>query len=356
MFKKITAGIISGMLLISSATTTHAEIKTYEGVGEYIMSDFETMDIAKQRAKQYAERNAQEQAGVYVQSFTDVINSQVTEDEIITITNGILNVTEVTYTIIPMIENNVIMFRANIKANIETNDIMKWLERSASERSTLVIQNRELQKAIEDQEKIIAELRGQLNNLQTQQQRDNLAYEYIAADNGFRSNQKVEQAEKCFEQGDYSGAVNLLNEAITLNESNSSAYAIRGSSYGNLQNYQMALRDFNIAIRLGIENSITYYCRGLAYEMLKEYDKSLADFTKAIELDSNYMNAYYNRGLAYLYLNNYNNAIADFNRVIEISPNTSEAYYCRGYCYQAIGNTSMANTDFAKARSLGYVF
>ena len=41
-----------------------AEERTYEGVGEYVMSDFETPDIAKQRAKSRAEQNAVEQAGV----------------------------------------------------------------------------------------------------------------------------------------------------------------------------------------------------------------------------------------------------------------------------------------------------
>ena len=33
------------------ANVANAEVRTYEGIGEYIMSDFETPDIAKQRAK-----------------------------------------------------------------------------------------------------------------------------------------------------------------------------------------------------------------------------------------------------------------------------------------------------------------
>ena len=352
MLKNFATGLIAGMFLFST-TSVQAVVKTYEGVGEYIMSDFETMDIAKQRAKQYAERNAQEQAGVYVQSMTKVLNSQVTEDEITTITNGILNVTDVVYKMIP-IDNNVIMFRATVKANIETDDIDKWLERSVVERDNLINQNQELQKAIEDQEKLIAELRGQLENLQTQQDREKIAYEYMIADNGFRSNQKLDQAGKYFERGDYASAINLLNEAITLNANNASAYAMRGSTYGNLQNYNMALNDFDMAIQLGINDSLTYYCRGLAYEMLGDFNLSILDLSKSIEMNPNYVDAYYNRGLAYINTGNYAAAIEDFNKAIQINPNMAEAYYCRGHCYQAMNNTFQANNDFAMARNLGY--
>ena len=50
------AGTFAVMPLVS------AEVKEYEGVGEYVMSDFETPDVAKQRAKARAEQNAMEQA------------------------------------------------------------------------------------------------------------------------------------------------------------------------------------------------------------------------------------------------------------------------------------------------------
>ena len=54
------------------------------------MSESDNLGSAKEKAKQKALRNAQEQAGVYVSSYTKVINNQVTHDEIITMTNGIL--------------------------------------------------------------------------------------------------------------------------------------------------------------------------------------------------------------------------------------------------------------------------
>lgn len=77
--------------------TTHAEVKTYTGTGEYYMSDFETPDVSKQRAKQRAEQNACEQAGVFVKSFSKSKDLELAEDVIITMTNGILKILDVQY-------------------------------------------------------------------------------------------------------------------------------------------------------------------------------------------------------------------------------------------------------------------
>ena len=73
----------------------HAEVKTYTGTGEYLMSDGETMDIAKQGAKMHAIRNAQEQAGIFLSSRSEVKNGKLTKDEIETFTVGVVKVGEV---------------------------------------------------------------------------------------------------------------------------------------------------------------------------------------------------------------------------------------------------------------------
>lgn len=140
----------------------NAEIQTYEGVGEYVMSDFETPDIAKERAKQRAEQSAQEQAGVYVQGFTEVKNAQVTKDEIITMTNGIMQVFDVKYQTLPSTDGIGVMIRATIKANIDTSKVDEWLAKGVGERSEMVAKNKQLQQAIDEQNRQIAELKSQL--------------------------------------------------------------------------------------------------------------------------------------------------------------------------------------------------
>ena len=60
------------------------------------MSDFETPDIAKQRAKVRAEQHAAEQAGVYVSSYTKTINNAISVDEITAIASTIIKVVDET--------------------------------------------------------------------------------------------------------------------------------------------------------------------------------------------------------------------------------------------------------------------
>ena len=330
--KKILHKLIAASMIAGSMTFTptinnfdvsmtfmpvaHAEIKTYEGIGEYVMSDFETPDVAKQRAKVRAEQNAQEQAGVYVSGYTKVNNLQVTDDEVIVITNGIMSVIETTYEK-KFGTDDTTIYIAKIKANINTDDVDKWLEKGIQERSALAAQNQELQKAIEEQNKQIEELKRQLAGKNSDTDIDKLKVEISNVDNAFMSNQNVETGNRYYFNGNYDSAVYSYTQAIELNPQNTIAYRNRGSAYANLH----------------------------------EYNRAANDFSKAIELNPNNESAYIGRGAAYIYLQEYNKAIADLTKAISLNPHNSMSYYNRAICYQRIGNNEKAQIDFDKAKS-----
>ena len=68
------------LLILMFTTTVNAEIKTYEGVNEYVMSDFENQEVAKLRAKVKAEQAAQQKAYSYVKKY--LTNYKLTDNEI----------------------------------------------------------------------------------------------------------------------------------------------------------------------------------------------------------------------------------------------------------------------------------
>ena len=142
------------------ASPVQAEVQTYTGVGEYLMSDFETFDIAQQRAKQRAEQNACEQAGVYVESRTEVKNAQVTNDEIVTMTRGILQIIDVQFKR-EFVDDNTTRIRATIKAQIDSDDVTKWLAKYTQERAALVAPNNALRQFIAKKDKQISTLKHQ---------------------------------------------------------------------------------------------------------------------------------------------------------------------------------------------------
>lgn len=316
--KLLAAGLIAGTLFI--AAPVDAEIRTYEGTDEYIMSEFETIDVAKQRAKQKAERAAQEKAGVFVESNTEVVNMMVTKDEIVTMTGGILKVVDVQYDVKPLTNANGFLIRATVKADIDSDDVAKWLNRGADERSDLVAQNLELQKAIAAQDAQIAELKRQL--AAKPQDAEKISKQFAEEDKIFRANQQLVDAGKLYYNGDLNGAIAYCTQAIGLNPDNALAYSIRGVVYYRLNNVNAAIADFN----------------------------------RAIQLNPGDYKTFYNRGLIYVKLNDFRKAEADFGNAILLNPNDADSYYNRGVCRQRLGNVYGAQQDLNRAKALGYKF
>ena len=291
--KILSAALIAGSLFI--VTPVDAEIRTYEGTDEYIMSEFETIDIAKQRAKQKAERAAQEKAGVFVESNTEVVNMMVTKDEVRTMTGGILKVVDVQYQLTPLADGKSLIVRATVKADIDTDDIDKWLNRDTGERSELVAQNMELQKAIAAQDEQIAELKRQLEA--KPKDAEKISEQFAAEDKIFRSNQLLTEASKFYYNGDLNGALSRCTQAIELNPDNATAYSIRGAIYYRLNNFNGAVADFNKAVELNPGDYRSFYNRGLANVKLKDYRRAEQDFSRALELNPTDEDSRYNRDL-----------------------------------------------------------
>ena len=309
------------------ASTASAEIKTYEGVGEYLMSDFETFDVAQQRAKQRAEQSACEQAGVYVESRTEVVNAQVQRDEILTMTSGILKIVDVKFKR-EFVDDNTTRIRATVKANIDSEDVTKWLAKSLGERSSLVEQNEQLRRANEEQDKQIAELKRQLADVKTQRDRKEITEKFAAEDKIFLSNQKYEEGLNFLQRNDYRRAENLFTQAIELNPGNAPAHGMRGTLHYSAKNYGAAIDDFNRAVRLDPNWIQMYLLVGYSHYALGNYDAALENLSKAIYLAKNFSfdkkygltghkllaTAYYNRGLIYQALGEYERAQADFDK------------------------------------------
>lgn len=117
--------LVFGILIF--ATNTNAEIKTFLGVGEHYIEDSkEDLEKAKNEAKLSAERDAMEQAQVNVQSYSETHNSNLTKDEIIAITAGIMNVVNVKYFIKD--DSGIPLIRAEVTAEIDTDKISELVE------------------------------------------------------------------------------------------------------------------------------------------------------------------------------------------------------------------------------------
>ena len=108
-----------------SMSTANAEVQTYEGFGEYFMKD-ETVDFAKAQAELIAQRDLLEKISVYIKSQSTMTDNELENDEIITISAGILRVTETKFFLTD--DGNVIIVKSFVTAQIDTDELKKLLE------------------------------------------------------------------------------------------------------------------------------------------------------------------------------------------------------------------------------------
>ena len=124
IFRQGLTAFLTAILLLNAAIVG-STVEIFDGIGQYIMSDFENHDIAKQRAQQRAERDAQKKAGVALKTFSRSINSELTDDEILAVTNNIIKVSDVEIVPVPFEAEGEagLMYRATLKATIDTDGI-----------------------------------------------------------------------------------------------------------------------------------------------------------------------------------------------------------------------------------------
>ena len=214
------------------------------------------------------------------------------------------------------------MYKATLKATIDTDGIYAWLKRDDKEKVTIIQQNDSLQDAIQKNDELIEDLKEKYNRATSQAEKDSIREQMNDADREFLANQKFEEGNKLYYANDYDEAIKLYDEVLKFGE-----------------------------------YSDAYYNRGCAYSDLGQYERAIQDYNKAIQINPNIYQTYGNRGEAYYYLKNYNQAFEDLNKSIELGASgkdLGEALYYRGLCYQATGDKAKAQADFAKAKELGY--
>ena len=344
--KFLLASIISGSLFLTSCAS--AEI--YTGEGEYVMSKYETPAVAEERAKNIALRYAQEQAGVYIESYSHMKNFELLEDEIITIASSVLKFVEKPIIRKTFMEDgDTIKIFITVKVEIDENDLEKYLSKSIESRTQINSQLEELRKANAEQERQIAELKAKLSDTRTPQNEKQLTEIFANEDNIFLANQKIENGWKLYLDKKYDAALENFLEAIELNPNSAGAYLGTGTTYSEIGKFRQAISDLNKSAELKPNSPVVYLNRGAVYADLKQYEAALEDYEKALELNPNYANAYYNRGVALYRLNRYEESIESYTRSIELNPNNEFAYSNRGSAYDELNQYETAISDFTKA-------
>lgn len=127
MKKFLLALIVAGSLFVTS--TSYAAIETFTGTDEYTLGENETQAAAKERSRQRAMRNAQEQAGILIKSRSRSIDLELVDDEIITIAAGVIKVVGApVYKVRVLDDGKSTVIFTTLTVKIDTDDVDRRLQ------------------------------------------------------------------------------------------------------------------------------------------------------------------------------------------------------------------------------------
>lgn len=338
--------------IIAFSSHACAEIKIYEGIGEYVMSDFETPDVARQRAKLRAEQSCVEQAGIFIQSYTKTVNSIATNDEIIAIANNVINIIDDKYVFKPSSESSgSFIVQATIHASIDSKNVETVLNSGQEKIIELTEKNKILQKEVEEKEQEILELRKKLAYSHSEMEKEELKLKIEKSNNELMSELKYNEGWKLAYKHDTIGAILSFTKAIDYNPNNAAAYSARSSMWGYEKNYEKVLHDRSMVIKLKPYDVSSYTSRALLYKAKKQYGLAIQDYDYAISLAPNDAKLYKLRGDIYALKGDIAKAIDDYTIAIKLKPSSS-LYEKRGHAYLILGQNEAAENDFKEAELL----
>ena len=323
-FFRLTVSILFAVAILLCTTISHAEI--YIGEGFYVMSEVETLEIAKERAKAAAIRNAIEKICVYVKSYADNKNFNLNPDSVELIAVNVIKLADE-----PQFKIKNLTVNATVKAKIDNSDIERLLNMELYEN---IIQYKALRRAEDKQDKLIAELKLQLAD--NPDDKDILAQKFAQADKIFLSHQKLHEALKLYNFGDYKGTIRLCNEAIELNPTYNFSYNNRALALMGLEKYEQAIQDFSTSIKMHSACFNAYNNRGAIYRHFKQFEKAIDDHNNAIRIKPTSEDSYFNRGMDFYCLGEYESALKDFEKALELNPNYKPAEKYREICLKEI--------------------
>lgn len=153
------------------------------------------------------------------------------------------------------------------------------------------------------------------------------------------------------EQNDTAGAINMFSKAVSHDDSYFDAVLQIGDLYA-AQNNELALLYFDRALAINEYSADAYYSKGLYLQNHSKFKDALKMYERTIELNSGYRLAYYNLAYIMIEFENYSDAHKQLDKAIEVDPGYENAYNLKGVCYQKEGNLELAREYYNRTISL----
>ena len=155
---------------------------------------------------------------------------------------------------------------------------------------------------------------------------------------------------------DIDTAIDLLKNAIILDENNDESFVELGDIYSETEDIDSAIKAYCEAIKLNPKNAVTYNKCAMALWQKDYIEEAIIAYHKAIGLDPTYAAAYNNLGVIYLDgIRNLKEAKKLFEKAISIKENYVMAHFNLGRVLQLQGQNVEAAKCYQKALELNEI-
>jgi Tfp pilus assembly protein PilF len=159
-----------------------------------------------------------------------------------------------------------------------------------------------------------------------------------AASAANQSDELCALAIRAAEARDFSGAIQLYDQAIALNPQHAEAYYKRGNALKNAGQPEAAIASYDLAIEFRAGYSQAYCNRGVVQQSLGLMGEALSSYDRAIVLEPADAMAHYNRALLMQERSRWDEALASYNRAVQIDPRFADAQYNRSLALLSLGD------------------
>ncbi len=282
----------------------------------YQASEYDSKVSCRALALEQVKRLLLEELGTYLESETEVKNFQLTKDQIVILTAGIVRAEVIG----ERWDGKTYHLKAKITA--DPKDVANSIDKLRQDRQ----KTKELEETRKKTDEAFKEIERLKKELQiAKAEKPNLgpyneAVKRLSARDWFEKGFALEKA------GRNQEAIEAYSMAIELDPKDAVAYSSRADAYRALKNYQRAISDYTLAIGFDPKFALYYSSRADVYEAVGNYQQAKNDLTKAIQLEPNDPWHYFNRGKTNFKLNNHRQAIDDFRRIIHLDIKPSPIY------------------------------
>ena len=175
---------------------------------------------------------------------------------------------------------------------------------------------------------------------------------YSAKAEEIKGTDYMSRASNKFVKGDIAGAIEDMNQAISIESNSPVLYLNRGYLKHFSNDLDGAMKDYDAAITINPNYAYAYNNRGVLKTAMNDVQGAMEDYAKALSLNPKYSDVYYNRGNLKYMLSDNQGALSDYDNAIKLNPKDAEAYNNRGVVKKRLDLNVGALSDYSQAIAL----